>query len=174
MAIGIGQMLGFKFMENFNYPYISRSMTEFWRRWHISLSSWFRDYLFYPLERRGSTPQAFNILFVFLMTGLWHGLTLNFAVWGLLQGLAIALERGRFGGWLRSSLDSGPACLHPICAAGGLGLFPFSQSELCLGLPESHGWFIKRFRGLALFCFAPYTALHLAGIFFWRSCFQCR
>ena len=104
MAIGLGQMLGFKFMENFNYPYSSRSITEFWRRWHISLSSWFRDYLFYPLERRGSTPQAFNILFVFLMTGLWHGLTLNFAAWGLLHGLAIALERGRFGGWLRSSL----------------------------------------------------------------------
>ena len=104
MAIGLGEMLGFKFTENFNYPYISRSITEFWRRWHISLSSWFRDYLFYPLERRGSSPQAFNILFVFLMTGLWHGLTLNFAVWGLLQGLAIVLERGRFGGWLRSSL----------------------------------------------------------------------
>jgi alginate O-acetyltransferase complex protein AlgI len=102
MAIGIGQMLGFKFMENFNYPYISKSMTEFWRRWHISLSSWFRDYLFYPLERRGSTPQAFNILLVFLLTGLWHGLTLNFAVWGLLHGLAIALERGRFGVWLRA------------------------------------------------------------------------
>ena len=104
MAIGLGQMLGFKFMENFNYPYISRSITEFWRRWHISLSSWFRDYLFYPLERRDSTPQAFNILFVFLMTGLWHGLTLNFAAWGLLHGLAIALERGWFGRWLRASL----------------------------------------------------------------------
>jgi alginate O-acetyltransferase complex protein AlgI len=102
MAIGLGQMLGFRFVENFNYPYISKSISEFWRRWHISLSSWFRDYLFYPLERRRSCPlqQYANILFVFLMTGLWHGLTLNFAAWGLVHGLAIALERTRFGRWL--------------------------------------------------------------------------
>jgi alginate O-acetyltransferase complex protein AlgI len=96
MAIGLGQIMGFKFVENFNYPYISRSITEFWRRWHISLSSWFRDYVFYPLEfsRRSSTffRQQINIIIVFFLTGLWHGLTLNFLIWGALHGAALALE----------------------------------------------------------------------------------
>jgi alginate O-acetyltransferase complex protein AlgI len=96
MAIGIGQILGFRFVENFNYPYISKNITEFWRRWHISLASWFRDYVFYPLEfhRRNSTffRQQINIFIVFLLTGLWHGLTLNFLVWGGLHGIALALE----------------------------------------------------------------------------------
>jgi alginate O-acetyltransferase complex protein AlgI len=105
MAIGLGQALGFKFGENFNYPYLSRSITDFWRRWHISLSQWFRDYVFYPLElKRRSNPwlkQPLNILIVFLLTGLWHGVTPPFIVWGLLQGAALILESGRFGGWLK-------------------------------------------------------------------------
>jgi alginate O-acetyltransferase complex protein AlgI len=107
MAIGLGQMLGFRLPENFNAPYLSRSITEFWRRWHISLSSWFRDYVFTPLEfkrRKVKTlRQQSNILFVFLLTGLWHGFTLNFIVWGLLHGAAIALESTAFGKWLRRS-----------------------------------------------------------------------
>ncbi len=99
MAIGMGRMLGFHFAENFNYPYISRSITEFWRRWHITLSSWFRDYVFYPLEFNRSIRlgQLFNILFVFLLTGLWHGLTPPFIIWGLLNGLAVAFESTRAG-----------------------------------------------------------------------------
>jgi alginate O-acetyltransferase complex protein AlgI len=101
MAIGLGQMFGFRFVENFNYPYISKSISEFWRRWHISLSSWFRDYVFYPLEftrkRASRWRQALHVLVVFLLTGLWHGLTLNFALWGLIHGLAIALEMSGFG-----------------------------------------------------------------------------
>lgn len=105
MAIGLGEMLGFRFVENFNYPYIARSISDFWRRWHISLSSWFRDYVFYPLEfarrRAGRLRQQSNILLVFLLTGLWHGVTVNFVLWGLLHGLAIALEMGGFGRWLR-------------------------------------------------------------------------
>lgn len=96
MAIGLGQMFGFRFGENFNYPYISRSIAEFWRRWHITLSGWFREYVFYPLERRrrgaGGLRQAANILIVFLLTGLWHGVTPNFVIWGGLHGLAIAFE----------------------------------------------------------------------------------
>lgn len=104
MAIGLGRMLGFRFLENFDYPYISRSISDFWRRWHISLSTWFRDYVFYPLERhRREIPylsQSLNILIVFLLTGLWHGITLPFIAWGLLHGLALALERGRWGAWL--------------------------------------------------------------------------
>ena len=107
MALGIGQMFGFQFVENFNYPYITRSISEFWRRWHISLSSWFRDYVFYPLERRrhGAVGiwQPLNILIVFLLTGLWHGITPNFILWGLLHGSAIALEGGAFGRWLKKS-----------------------------------------------------------------------
>jgi alginate O-acetyltransferase complex protein AlgI len=105
MAVGLGQALGFNFSENFNFPYLSRSITEFWRRWHISLSQWFRDYVFYPLElkRRSSAwlKQPMNILIVFFLTGLWHGITLPFIVWGLIQGAALILESGRFGKWLK-------------------------------------------------------------------------
>jgi alginate O-acetyltransferase complex protein AlgI len=107
MAIGLGQMLGFRFMENFNYPYIARSITDFWRRWHISLSSWFRDYVFYPLEfarrRSGRFRQQSNILLVSLLTGLWHGVTINFVLWGLVHGLALALEITGFGRWLKKT-----------------------------------------------------------------------
>src|SRR5581483_9196866 len=94
MAIGLGKMLGFSLIENFNYPYFARSLGDFWRRWHISLSSWFRDYVFYPLERH-RVPfigQPLNILIVFLLTGLWHGINLPFVLWGLWHGLFIALE----------------------------------------------------------------------------------
>jgi alginate O-acetyltransferase complex protein AlgI len=105
MAIGLGRLLGFTFMENFNYPYISRSISEFWRRWHISLSTWFREYVFYPLEftRRKSNlmVQPLNILIVFLLTGLWHGLTLNFILWGGVHGVALALEAAFLGQWLK-------------------------------------------------------------------------
>jgi alginate O-acetyltransferase complex protein AlgI len=107
MAIGLGRMLGFRFPENFNYPYISTSITDFWRRWHITLSNWFREYVFYPLERkRRELPvlnQSLNILIVFLLTGLWHGITPSFILWGLLHGLALVVERGRFGIWLSRS-----------------------------------------------------------------------
>lgn len=107
MAIGLGQMFGFRFVENFNYPYISRSISEFWRRWHISLSSWFRDYVFYPLEftrrRADRWRQQLHIFIVFLLTGLWHGLTLNFIIWGAVHGLAMALEMSGFGRWLKKA-----------------------------------------------------------------------
>jgi alginate O-acetyltransferase complex protein AlgI len=105
MAIGLGRMLGFTFVENFDHPYTAKSIGDFWRRWHISLSSWFRDYVFYPLERRRIKiiGQPLNILAVFLLTGLWHGLTLPFAAWGLLHGLAIVFENSRAGRWLKSA-----------------------------------------------------------------------
>lgn len=96
MAIGLGRMFGFRFLENFNYPYISRSIREFWRRWHISLSSWFRDYLYIPLggNRRGDFRTGVNLLTVFLLCGLWHGASWNFIIWGLLHGIFLVLERG--------------------------------------------------------------------------------
>lgn len=93
MAIGLGKIFGFHFMENFNYPYISKSIREFWRRWHISLSSWFRDYLYIPMggSRRGNV--YFNLLVVFLATGLWHGADWGFVLWGLWHGFFMILER---------------------------------------------------------------------------------
>jgi alginate O-acetyltransferase complex protein AlgI len=107
MALGIGQMLGLKLPENFDYPYIATSISNFWRRWHISLSNWFRDYLFYPLERarRGKDLrwQYADIMIVFLATGLWHGVTPNFIIWGLLHGAAVAFENTPTGGRLKKS-----------------------------------------------------------------------
>ena len=95
MAIGLGRMFGFRFLENFNYPYISKSVREFWRRWHISLSSWFRDYLYVPLggSRHGNLRTYFNLLTVFFLCGLWHGASWNFVVWGLLHGFFLVIER---------------------------------------------------------------------------------
>lgn len=95
MAIGLGKMFGFDFLENFNYPYISKSIKEFWRRWHISLSSWFKDYLYIPLggSRVPTVKLYFNLLFVFFVTGLWHGASWNFIVWGFFHGFFIVLER---------------------------------------------------------------------------------
>lgn len=93
MAIGLGKMFGFEFMQNFNFPYISRSITEFWRRWHISLSGWFRDYLYIPLggNRRGNV--YFNLFVVFLATGIWHGADWGFVIWGLWHGAFMLIER---------------------------------------------------------------------------------
>lgn len=95
MAIGLGRMFGFKIPENFNLPYIARSIREFWRRWHISLSQWFRDYLYIPLggNRRGTGRTYFNLFIVFLLTGLWHGASWNFVLWGLIHGTFMILER---------------------------------------------------------------------------------
>lgn len=94
MAVGLGLMFGFTFRENFNYPYISQSMQEFWRRWHISVSTWFKEYLYIPLggNRKGKVRTAMNKLIVFFCTGLWHGASLNFIVWGLLNGAFMMLE----------------------------------------------------------------------------------
>jgi len=105
MAIGLGRMMGFRFVENFNFPYVSKNIGEFWRRWHISLSSWFRDFVFYPLERRRFKwiGQPINILIVFVLTGLWHGLTRNFVIWGMLHGLALVFESTFLGRKLRAS-----------------------------------------------------------------------
>jgi len=95
MAIGLGLIFGFQFMENFNYPYISKSITEFWRRWHISLSTWFKEYVYIPLggNRRGKIKQLRNLGIVFLLTGIWHGAAWNFVVWGIWHGFFIILEK---------------------------------------------------------------------------------
>jgi len=99
MAIGLGRMFGFEFPENFNFPYISQSVREFWRRWHISLSLWFRNYLYIPLggNRLSQARTCFNLVFVFLLCGLWHGASWTFIIWGAWYGLFLLLERTWFG-----------------------------------------------------------------------------
>lgn len=95
MAIGLGKILGFHFIENFNYPYLSRSVTEFWRRWHMSLGSWFRDYIYIPMggNRVSKGRWVFNILTVWMLTGLWHGAAWNFVLWGLMFGILLMIEK---------------------------------------------------------------------------------
>ncbi len=95
MAIGLGKLLGFSFPENFNYPFMSKSVTEFWRRWHISLGNWFRDYVYIPLggNRKGVARQMVNILVVWMLTGFWHGAEWNFVIWGLLFAILLVIEK---------------------------------------------------------------------------------
>lgn len=104
VALGLGKIIGITLPENFNYPYIAQSISDFWRRWHITLSTWFREYVFYPLERRRIrfTNQQIHLVIVFLLTGLWHGPTLTFLFWGLLHGLAIAFESAGGGRRLKN------------------------------------------------------------------------
>lgn len=99
MAIGLGRIFGFHFLENFEYPYISKSITEFWRRWHISLSSWFRDYLYIPLggNRLGRKVQIRNLMIVWMLTGLWHGASWNFVIWGIYYGVLLLVEKFLIG-----------------------------------------------------------------------------
>ena len=98
MAIGLGYLFGFELLENFNYPYISQSITEFWRRWHISLGSWFRDYVYIPLggNRKGKKRMYLNLFIVWMLTGLWHGASWNFVLWGLYFGILIIIEKAFF------------------------------------------------------------------------------
>lgn len=99
MAIGLGRMFGFYFLENFNFPYMSKTITEFWRRWHISLSSWFREYVYIPLggNRKGLVRQLFNIMVVWMLTGLWHGASWNFVLWGLGFAVLLVAEKLVYG-----------------------------------------------------------------------------
>lgn len=138
MAIGLGKLFGFSFPENFNYPYISRSVTEFWRRWHMSLGTWFRDYVYIPLggNRKGKGRQFLNILIVWMLTGFWHGAAWNFLLWGLYFALLLMAEkaglpvRGRvytlaavvlgFVLFDASSLSSALACVKGLFGLGGL------------------------------------------------------
>lgn len=103
MAIGLGKMFGFEFLENFDYPYISKSITEFWRRWHISLSTWFRDYVYIPLggNRKGKGRTLLNIFIVWFLTGFWHGAEWNFIIWGLYYFVLLMLEKLFLLEWLK-------------------------------------------------------------------------
>lgn len=181
MAIGLGRIFGFHFLENFNDPYISKSISEFWRRWHISLSTWFRDYVYIPLggSREGLWKNCRNYLVVFALTGIWHGASWNFLLWGLYFAAFLILEKL----WLRAVLERLPALLRHVyvllvvgigwvlfradtmaAAAGFLGdMF----SPTLMGTHERElaellcgGKFLLQFAVSILFCTPVFTKLH--------------
>lgn len=129
MACGLGNMMGFEFLKNFNYPYIAKSITDFWRRWHISLSTWFKEYVYIPLggNRKGVKRQILNLLIVWGLTGLWHGAAYNFVLWGLYYGLILILEKFV----LKKFLDRLPSFVQHIYTLFiiiiGWGLFYFTD-----------------------------------------------
>ena len=129
MACGLGNMMGFEFLKNFNYPYIAKSITDFWRRWHISLSTWFKEYVYIPLggNRKGIKRQILNLLIVWGLTGLWHGAAYNFVLWGLYYGLLLILEKFV----LKKFLDRLPSFVQHIYTLFiiiiGWGLFYFTD-----------------------------------------------
>lgn len=131
MAVGLGKMMGFDFPENFNYPYTACSVTDFWRRWHISLSGWFREYVYIPLggNRKGLRRQIFNILVVWILTGIWHGASWNFLFWGLWFGIFLILEKS----WLLKLLSDKPVLVQRIytllVVVGGWVLFSCTKSS---------------------------------------------
>ncbi len=132
MAIGLGRMFGFSFAENFNYPYLASSVTDFWRRWHISLSSWFRDYVYIPLggNRRGRVRQYLNLAVVWVLTGLWHGAAWNFVLWGVFYLILLVLEKA----WLLPLFERnrpGRVIGHIwALLAVGIGWMLFDHSDL--------------------------------------------
>jgi len=175
MAIGLGMMMGVRLPENFNFPYIAQSVSDFWRRWHITLSTWFREYVFYPLERRRFkwAGQQINLLIVFLLTGLWHGFKPTYIAWGALHGVALVMESLGFGRWLKQAW-------RPIRHVYVLGVIMvgwvfFRSNDLHFSY-----WFFRRLAGdtsgLTLLPFSVSTPMPfiepsfilalLAGIFF--------
>ena len=178
MAIGLGKVLGFHFPENFNYPYISKSVTEFWRRWHITLSTWFKEYVYIPLggNRLGTKRLVLNLLIVWLLTGLWHGASWNFVIWGLYYFVLLVLEKLFLSRWLERL----PSVISHIYAlffiSVGWLIFYFKPSYGGFdalasyfgamfgfsGLPLVNGefgyTFVRNFLLLAILCFActPY------------------
>ena len=148
MAIGLGRMFGFSFCENFDYPYISASVTEFWRRWHISMGTWFRDYVYIPLggNRRGFKIQLRNIAIVWLLTGFWHGAAWNYVLWGIFYGLLLMLEKF----FLLEKLKKFPAAVARLytllCVLVGWGLFAIEDFS------KLGGYFGAMFGAGAGFC----------------------
>ena len=139
MAIGLGRIFGFHFIENFNYPYLSKSVTEFWRRWHMSLGSWFRDYVYIPLggNRVGSGRWVFNIMVVWMLTGLWHGASWNFVLWGLLFAAVLLIEK-----WL-PVLQKLPAVLRHgyVLLIVMLSFVLFNAADLAQAVQDMAGLF---------------------------------
>lgn len=172
MAIGLGKMLGFDFQKNFDYPYISTSVSEFWRRWHISLGSWFRDYIYIPLggNRVSTLKHIRNIFVVWALTGLWHGASWNFVLWGLYYGLLLLLEKFV----LKNVLEKLPA---PVCTAYTMlavmiGWVFFSQTNFA-----SMGHYLGAMFGIGASSFIDSSALYYLRsgiILFIISILACR
>ena len=147
MAIGLGKMFGFDFIENFDYPYCSKSITEFWRRWHISMGTWFRDYVYIPLggNRKGLAVQLRNIAVVWLLTGFWHGASWNYMLWGVFYGAILIVEKF----FLLNKLKKAPAFVGRLytlfCVAVGWVLFAFEDFGAGFA-------YLKTMFGGAVFC----------------------
>ena len=143
MARGLGNFFGFEFVQNFNYPYVSQSITDFWRRWHISLSSWFKEYVYIPLggNRKGKPRQVFNTMVVWMLTGLWHGASWNFVLWGVYFGVLLIIEKFL----LKKILDRLPAVFRHIYAlffiVMGWVIFDFTD------MSEMGGFIVRLFTG---------------------------
>lgn len=166
MAIGLGKMFGFEFSENFDHPYVSRSITEFWRRWHITLSSWFRDYVYIPLggNRRGTFRTVMNLLIVWFLTGLWHGASYNFILWGLYYGLLLILEKLFLTRWLERCHHSFLPRLYTLVAVfigwilfaledfGQLGQYFQAIFANSLFADRTSLYLLSHFGGLLLLC----------------------
>ena len=166
MAIGLGRIFGFKFIENFNYPYLSKSVTEFWRRWHMSLGSWFRDYIYIPLggNRVSKSRWVFNILTVWMLTGLWHGAAWNFVLWGLLFGVLLMVEKWvpalqKLPNWLRHGYVLLIVCLSFVL---------FNADTLSQAVSDMGGMFgfagVPLVNAESLYYLRSYAPLFLMGI----------
>ncbi len=168
MAIGLGKMLGFNFPENFNYPYISKSVTEFWRRWHITLGTWFKDYIYIPLggNRVGKIKWLRNILIVWFLTGLWHGAAWNFILWGVLYGVLLVIEK--MG--LLKVLEKIPSVISRayVTLITIIGFIIFSGSSISEILSNIGGIFgigVSKFADLeSLYCLKNYAAIFIIAI----------
>lgn len=142
MAIGLGMMFGFRYLRNFNYPYIAKSATEFWRRWHISLGSFFRDYVYIPLggNRRGKSRWLINLMIVWGLTGVWHGAAWNFVLWGLFYGALLIVEKL----WLLRRMERLPAVLQHLY---GIAVFMFGWLIFWIEDPAAFGEYLLALGG---------------------------
>ena len=166
MAIGLGRIFGFRFIENFNYPYLSKSVTEFWRRWHMSLGSWFRDYIYIPMggNRVSRGRWVFNILTVWMLTGLWHGAAWNFVLWGLMFGILLMIEKWvpalqKLPNWLRHGYVLLIVCLSFVL---------FNADSLSQALSDMGGMFgfarVPLVNAESLYYLRSYAPLFVMGV----------
>ncbi len=166
MAIGLGRMFGFEFLENFRYPYIAKSITDFWRRWHISLSSWFRDYVYIPLggNRVGRFKQYRNLLVVWLLTGIWHGANWNYVLWGLYYAVLLMVEKAFLGNWIQRLPSIMQHVYTLLLVLVGWAIFAIEDLELMLTwlrtMFGSGRWIDQQ----ALFYLKNYAAVLFIGI----------
>ncbi len=169
MAIGLGRMLGFEFLENFNYPYISRSVTEFWRRWHISLGNWFRDYLYVPLggNRLGLRRQILNILIVWACTGIWHGASWTFLFWGLYYAFFLLLEKTFLLKYLNRLPNAVGHIYTMLVAISGWVIFQQTDvSQIMVFFRAMYGFGTAGFiTGADLYYLSGFAGLLIVGIF---------